>query len=68
MSIDHLPKAADVLPINIQTALRMAVARRFSANGAWIKPAQNEQQSTIDRIDKIVAQAKKQCPNVFRTE
>lgn len=69
MSIEHLPRPADVLPLDIQIALRMAVAKRFDAAGSWKKPTTNaEQQSSVARIDKIVAQARKRYPEGFRTD
>lgn len=68
MSIEHLPTPSDLLPLDIQIALRMAVAKRFDAAGAWIKPGPNEQQSTVARIDKIVAEARKRYPHGFRTD
>jgi len=69
MSIEHLPKPSDVLPLDIQIALRMAVAKRFDAAGSWKKPTANdEQQSSVARIDKIVAEARKRYPHGFRTD
>lgn len=67
MSIEHLPKPANVLPLDIAIALRMAVAHRFDAAGAWTKPEANER-SSIERIDKIVAQARKRYPEGFRSD
>lgn len=46
MSIEHLPKPANVLPLDITIALRMAVAHRFDAAGAWTKPAATSTRST----------------------
>lgn len=69
MSIEHLPTPSDLLPLDIQIALRMAVAKRFDAAGAWIKPGPNDdQQSCVARIDKIVAEARKRYPHGFRTD
>lgn len=56
-----------MLPLDIAIALRMAVAHRFDATGAWTKPAANEK-SSIERIDKIVAQARKRYPEGFRSD
>lgn len=68
MTITHLPQPANVLPQDIQIALRMAVAHRYDANGCWIDRPLADQKPGIARIDRIVADARKRYPKQFRTD
>jgi hypothetical protein len=68
MTITHLPKPANVLPQDIQIALRMAVAHRYDANGRWIDAPISEQKPGIACFDKIVVDARKRYPKNFRTD
>lgn len=68
MTVTHLPQPANVLPQDIQIALRMAVAHRFDANGCWMQSPLDDQKPGIARIDRIVADARKRYPKKFRTD